>query len=611
MSTTLATAWNSKHRVRAVVLASIVLFYLAPQLLGDSAFKMGQYEVILCFIVVAVALNLAMGYAGQYLMGITAVFACGGYGAAIVAQHHPAHVGLLAMCVISVVFAAATGMIIGLPALRIGGFYLAIVSLFAAVAVPTLAVQWQYVGANSGIALFLVPGFAPTLAGEGLYLMFVSLVLASTFFCWAIVNSRVGHRFAVLETSDQLAAAVGVSGYRTKLLVILTSSALAGLAGGMYVYSQQFIAPSSTSVSLAILLVASVVIGGMGTLSGPIVGGIIVLGINQFLTSFQQYNGFVFGGSLLLFAVFLPHGLIPRLRSRRARAAELLPVEDVVPDEAAPAKHGVDQDGMDAPVSVEGELIVHQATRSFGGIAALDHVDVTVKRGTIHGLIGSNGSGKTTLLNLICGFYSLDEGDVMIDGDDLSSRPYRVTRSRVARTFQTPKLMLKATALANVIPAAELRIRCTGIESVLRLPRGRRASRKARERAMAALDEVGLASIADELAGSLPHGTRRLVELARAIAMEPHYLLLDEPAAGLSVRELDQLVVNVLGLAQAGVGVLLIEHNVPTVLEIAQEVTVLHQGKCIFSGSPSELVADAEVANAFLGVDLEQLEVTP
>jgi branched-chain amino acid transport system ATP-binding protein/branched-chain amino acid transport system permease protein len=628
----------------AIPVALIVVLYIVPQLGGSSQFRLGEYEEVLSFLVIAVALNIAMGYGGQYILGITAVFAVGAYGAILVAKYHPQGIGLLAMCVIGAAIGGVAGMIIGLPALRVGGFYLALVSLFAALAIPTVAQKWAFVGADTGIPLYAVLGYSPKLSGELLYVIVVSLVLLATLFSWALVHSRVGHRFVALHTSEQLATSIGITAYRTKLLAIGISSVLAGAAGGIYVYTQQFFAPGSSSVNFAVLLLAGMVIGGGGSITGPLIGGAIILGINQFFTSLQQYNGIVFGVLLLLFAIFLPNGLLARLnvvgerlginpprgfgvpggRAPIEAAPAGMTAAVVAPTVATPAvpvngsgsgaglnAHAARQLPPWPPVIGAGEpgaLVVEGARRSFGGVTAVDNVDLTVKRGQIHGLIGSNGSGKTTLLNLISRFYSLDAGQISIGSVRLDDKPpHAVARAGIARTFQSPKLMLRETALENVIPAVELRVRCLGLESVLRLPRGIRVNRQARAEALEILETLGLHHVLAQEASALPHGTRRLVELARAIALRPSFVLLDEPAAGLSPVELELLAEVCQNLARSGVGVLLIEHNVPMVLSIADTVTCLHQGKTLFQGTPEELRANTSVASVFLGID-EPLE---
>ena len=623
----------------AIPAALIIVLYIVPQLGGSSQFRLGEYEEVLSFLVIAVALNIAMGYGGQYILGITAVFAVGAYGAILATKYHPQGIGLLAMCMIGAVIGGVGGMIIGLPALRVGGFYLALVSLFAALAIPTVAQKWAFVGADTGIPLYAVLGYSPKLSGELLYVIVVSLVLLATLFSWALVHSRVGHRFVALHTSEQLATSIGITAYRTKLLAIGISSVLAGAAGGIYVYTQQFFAPGSSSVNFAVLLLAGMVIGGGGSITGPLIGGAIILGINQFFTSLQQYNGIVFGVLLLLFAIFLPNGLLARLNVLGERLGINLPRGFGVPGGRAPTAAATGGAAaavaaLAAPVNGSGPgtglaaqparqlpawppvigagdsgaLVVEGARRAFGGVTAVDNVDLTVKRGQIHGLIGSNGSGKTTLLNLISRFYSLDAGQIRIGSVRLDDKPpHAVARAGIARTFQSPKLMLRETALENVIPAVELRVRCLGLESVLRLPRGIRVNRQARAEALEILETLGLHHVLAQEASSLPHGTRRLVELARAIALRPSFVLLDEPAAGLSPVELELLAEVCQNLARSGVGVLLIEHNVPMVLSIADTVTCLHQGKTLFQGTPEELRANTSVASVFLGLD-EPLE---
>jgi branched-chain amino acid transport system permease protein len=623
----------------AVPAALIIILYLVPQLFGGNAFRVGEYEEVLSFLVIAVALNIAMGYGGQYILGITAVFAVGAYSAVLAAKYHPQGIGLLAMIVIAAVAGAVSGLVIGLPALRVGGFYLALVSLFAALAIPTVAQHWNFVGGDTGIPLYAVLGFAPKISGEGLYAIVVTLVLLATLFSWALVHSRIGHRFVALETSEQLASSIGISAYRTKLVAIVISSTMAGAAGGIYIYSQQFFAPGSSSVNFAILLLAGLVIGGTGTITGPLIGSAIILGLNQFFTAFQNYNGIVFGVLLLLFAIFLPDGLMARIEvlservgirppagggpaASRAAASPASAAEAPALTPTDSAARTLGSQSVKAAIAAlpswppvigtenDGPLIIEGARRSFGGVTALDGLDLTVERGTVHGLIGSNGSGKTTLLNLISGFYALDAGEIRIGAKRVSGGPsHAVARAGIARTFQSPKLMLRETAVENVIPAVELRVRCLGAESLLRLPRGIAANRTAKNESLEILEALGLHKILDQTASTLPHGTRRMVELARAIALRPSFVLLDEPAAGLSHAELDLLTAVIEHLASCGVGVLLIEHNVPMVLSIASQITALHQGKLLFRGTPDELRADRSVASAFLGID-EPLEAS-
>jgi ABC-type branched-subunit amino acid transport system ATPase component/ABC-type branched-subunit amino acid transport system permease subunit len=591
----------------------VLLFYLVPVLFGDASFRMQGYEEVISFLVVLVALNVVMGVAGQFLIGITAIFSVGAYAAAVVAEHYPTQTGLILMCLIGGVAGGIGGLIIGLPSLRVGGFYLALVSLFAALVIPTVAAQWSFVGGTSGIELYAVTGFNPKLSGYWLYFTCLTILFATILFGWALVRSRVGHRFLALGSSEELASSLGISNYRAKLLAILISSVIAGIGGAMYVYTQQFFAPTSTSPQFAIYLLAGLVIGGSGTTWGPLIGGALVLGFYQFFTGASQWNELIFGSVLLVFAVYLPNGLMARLKAFNMRVG-ISPKPMEVAETPA-----VDEAPKQLPdwypivgASESGALRLESVRRAFGGVIAVNGVDLECERGTIHGLIGSNGSGKTTLLNLISGFYKLDDGKILVGDERLDVHPPdAATRLGISRTFQTPKLMFGQTALQNVVPAVEVRLRCFGAESVLRLPRGIRVNRQARSQALDVMESLGLHAYAQAPADLLPHGTQRLVELARSVAMRPSFVLLDEPAAGLSPTELDLLIEAIKNLASSGVGVLLIEHNVPMVLRIADRVTVMHQGTCIFRGTPDELRSNTDVASAFLGADEETMLEAP
>ena len=616
----------------SVIVAAALLI---PLLRHTHSFTLTLYDGIAAMIVVVVGLNIAMGMAGQFLLGIVAVFAVAGYATAWTVAHHPGTANLFVMCCIGAVSGALGGLVIGLPALRVGEFYLALVSLFAAIVVPSVAGEWSTLGGTGGMTLITLN---PSLHGMTLYATFVGIVLLLSLFAWSLQRSTVGRRFATLAASEQLAEGLGISGYRTKLLGSVLGSLVAGIAGAMYVYSQLYFGPTSGGfgggANLATLLLAALVIGGTGTIAGPVIGGILILGLNQFLNGFKDWTGVVFGGLLVIFSVFVPQGItaelqrvadqlgigwVPRSRSHSPSTApsgvrqgdtEPAIVHTSVGDrttEVLPSASSTQQAGAGIAGTESAPLEVVGVSRAFGGVQAVDQVDLTVGPGSIHGLIGSNGSGKTTLLNLICGYYRVDSGEIRIGGLRLTGRsPHVISRLGVARTFQTPKLIPGKSVVENVMPAAERDLAVTGPESVFRLPRGIKAARQSREGAMAALERVGVGQFADQPAGVLPHGTRRLVEVARAVALKPRYFLVDEPAAGLSPAEADQVVEALTWIAAEGVGVLLIEHNVPLVLAIADQVTVMHQGSRLFLGTPNELKADQQVAGAFLGIDITE-----
>jgi branched-chain amino acid transport system permease protein len=590
--------------------AAVTLLVVAlPALTSSSAYRLTQYEYILALVVLAVSLNMITGFAGQLALGPSAVFAVSGYATAVVANHFPSETGLVVMAVVGCAGGALTGLVIGLPSLRVGGFYLAMVTLFAALAVPVVAGQMQLTGGSSGISLIANIQFNRHLNGWSLYEACVGVTIVVVLASAAVLHSRIGRRFAVLRTSEELASSVGVSPYRTKLLAFVLGSAFGGLAGALYVYSQQFMSPDSASVTTSIYVLAACVVGGLGTVAGPVVGGLLVFGLNQFLGGLAQYQGIIFGFLLLAFVIGARDGIVGTIAGARSRLVPGAADPAAGPPPAAPvtesrlAQDAARATGRGEQGTLGARLVVSAATRAFGQVLAVDSVDLTVRAGTVHGLVGSNGSGKTTTLNLICGYTRLDSGRVELDGARLDGRAAdEIARRGVARTFQTPKLVAGLTVLENLLPAVDPDARLLDISSALRLPAGRRWDKAARGRARDALEVTGIAEWENEVAEHLPHGTRRIVEVARALLLRPRFVLLDEPAAGASPRELEMLARAIRATAQAGVGVLLVEHNIPFVLDLADELTVLHQGRRLAGGPPS-ILRDPAVASVFLGED--------
>jgi branched-chain amino acid transport system permease protein len=427
-----------------------------------------------------------------------------------------------------------------------------------------------------------------------------------------------------------LAASLGVVGFRTKLLAFVLSAWPAGIGGALYVYTQQFFVPSSASANLSIYVLAACVIGGFGTILGPVVGSLVVFGLNQFLGSLQQWQDIVFGVLLASFAILCPEGIVGLIdgsAGRPGRIPAALDVRRLFRDRQVAIDHGEQRPRranrrptevaltsnklsaeLPTPDST-GNLELRGVVRSFGGVKAVDTVDLSLKRGTVHALIGSNGSGKTTILNLISGFYRVGGGEIELGSQRLDTRSAaRVARLGVGRTFQAPKLITRQTLLQNVQAAAAMTVGGDDVSSVLRLPGGIRSARRARALALEAIAEVGLSDHANDPISRLPHGLRRLGEVGRSLAMNPGVLLLDEPAAGLTHSELERLHDVIRRAADRGVAVLLVEHNVPFVFRLADEVTVLHLGKVIAHGPPDEIRADAKVAQAFLGSQVELID---
>lgn len=610
---------NRRKMIGAIVLLAAGL--LAPMVVGTDSYHLAQLEYIGSLIMIAIGLDIVTGFAGQLSLGPGAVFAISGYAVVIYANHFPGDSNIALLCVIGVVVAVVAGLLAGMPSLRVGGFYLAMTTLFLALLVPDVAQDLSWTGADQGISLVSNINFTQSPSGMGLYVLTIIIVALVGVAAWGLLYSNLGHRFLTLRTSEDLAASLGIQAYRTKLLAFVLSSVPAGLAAAFYVYTQQFFTPDSAPTNLSIYLVAGCVIGGFGTVAGPIVGAALVLALQTFLGSLDEYQGIIFGVALIAVIALIPDGIIATPLWRRALNAVIrkrAPEEEITiaaaTDDlfslsgvmhAKPLTNGAAANGTAAAVEVDSNippLVVTGAAKSFAGVVAVDGVDLTVKPGTIHALIGPNGSGKTTTLNLISGFYRLDKGTIELGGERIDGHGAAlVAKNGIGRTFQTPKLLTDKDVAYNVIVAADSTTKTTGFESVLRLPRGRRAAKESRARALECLAAVGLEEVAGELAGKMSHGVQRLIEVARVMAIKPNFYLLDEPAAGLSAYEVEIMKSVVRQLAASGAGVLLVEHNLPLVLDLADEITVLHRGQVLAYGGPTEVANNDEVARVYLG----------
>jgi branched-chain amino acid transport system permease protein len=578
---------------RGAVAVLLVVGIILPYILGQDVFELGQLEYILALAMMAVGLNIVLGFAGQLFLGPTGLFGISAYMAAYLANHYQVAQSLIAMCLVGVVASAIVAGLVALPALRISDFYLGMVTLFLALLIPTVFSRINAFGASTGISLILNPTFVQHPGGMTLYEIGIAMLVVITAYSWLIRASRLGRQLAAIRSDAVLATSVGISPYRTKLISFLLAAIPCGIAGGYYVFSQQFISPGSVPATLSIYVLAGVVIGGSGTIVGPIIGIALLIGASQYLGIFQTYQGVIFGLLLVLVAIAMPEGLIGFARQlwRRARPGSGLGQLADEPPAQAP-----DSDRPARPAVVASDV-----RKAFGGVQALDGVSITLRAGHVHAVVGPNGSGKTTLLNLISGYYQLDSGEIHVGDARIDhQRPEQTARRGIGRTFQTPKLLLKEPAFQNIMIGADQAAGAPLWRAVCRTPAGRAADRAARARARWCVDAVGL-RLADLDKQVIPHGHQRLLEVARVLAASPDYIFLDEPAAGLSIAEVAELKRAVAAATAAGIGVLLVEHNLPIVFEIADEVTVLHQGRVIANGTPADIGANEEVARVYLG----------
>jgi branched-chain amino acid transport system permease protein len=577
-------------RFRLTAFPYLVIFAAAAALplAGDDYVVLIATRAAVYWVLVS-GLNLVVGFAGQLAIGWVSLLTIGAYTTSVVVAR--GWLGPLPALVVAGVAGALAGAAIGLPALRLRTFYFAMATLGFATIVTQVALAWTDVtGGGIGIAGPAFP--APLDSQVGFYLFCLALAAVCTWMTLNIAGSRFGRALVGLRDAEVAAEAMGVSKARLLVTVFLFSGALAAVAGGLFAMLQSYITPDAFTFDLSVLFFIAILIGGRGSVLGPLLGVILLTILPEAAAPLVVWSTFLYAALLLVIVIALPGGIADLLDQRRRR--KLPEDRQIVPRPELVA-------GLITRLPGSPALIVSGLRLSFGGVRAIDGLDLELRPGQVHGLIGPNGSGKTTTLNVISGFYEPQDGGVRIGDAPLSGRPQSRAALGVARTFQTPRAIGEASVLENVMIGGTVEGRASFAECMLALPRHWRDETMLRAQAERCLKIVGLEALADERADRLQHSELRFIEIARALMLRPAFLLLDEPAAGLSTTEITRLGALIGAIRAAGCGVLLVEHHVDLIFDVCDRVTVLNLGRELAAGSPAEIRAHKEVVSAYLG----------
>jgi branched-chain amino acid transport system ATP-binding protein len=567
-----------------------ILLALAAAALAFAALA-DQYTLFLLIIgaltvIVGVGLNVLMGLTGLVSFGHVGFYAIGAYATAALSVK--LGWSFWWTLPVSVVATGVLGALLGLVALRVKGPYLAMVTIAFGFVVEFTAVEWEHVtGGQNGLMNIPYPTLAGWSIGErGVAVAAIVLMLVALVLYKLMVRSSWGLAMRAVRDSEIAAGSMGVNPLVVRTLAFTVSAVLAGIAGSFYAVTTTFVTPSAFAFFQSILFVLAVVIGGSGRTYGPVIGAAIVVALPELLSGLAEYRILLFG--VLLFAVlrFAPSGVAGALAQRwgRAQAEE-------------PAQAPVSATLLVATGTTKQALAVDTLGISFGGLRAVSDVSTRMEPGQVTSIIGPNGAGKTTLLNLICGFYRPTTGSVRLGSVPLAGEPaFRVARAGIARTFQTPQLFEQMSVLENLLVAMQ----GGALAKPLQDPAAA-ASGAAVHQARALLDYVGYHGSLQRMAGDLAHIDKRLLEIARALALRPNVLMLDEPAAGLNHSDKLALAKLLRTIADAGLAVVLIEHDMTLVMGISDRIVVLDAGKRLAHGRPEEVRADKAVIDAYLG----------
>jgi len=558
------------------------------------AFVNGHYLTLFTFAAVyligAMGLNVLTGYMGIISIAHGALVCVGAYATAIATVNYGWNFWPAAG--LSTLVGLGFSVLLGLPALRLSSWYFVLITIAFTLVVPAMLVEWRdFTGGYAGVIGIPSPMIGPLQDQTG---FFVILVAVAALLWWIIanlVNSRIGWALHALRDGNIGAQANGISSARMRLFAFAFSGACAGLAGAFYAAAKIVVTPEEFSFEFSILFLFIVVLGGPGRLAGPLFGVLAFYVLPELLTALREYRMIVFGFGLLAFSVFLPAGLaggVDQVGRRRSRKAMVGAPTGRLKHEAEP---------------VEGaSLTIANLRKQFGGLKALDDVTLNVEPGSIHVIVGPNGSGKTTLLNVVSGFYPANGGTIKLDGAELlGMAPEQIAKLGVQRTFQTPKLLGDLSVLENTCFGAYTREKASGFEIALSLPRAVREKREITREAHQLLSLVGLDGMAHLPAAELTHGQQRLAEIARALMARPRLILLDEPAAGLSMGELDRLGDLLKEIRRLGMTLVMVEHHIELVANVADHVTVLDQGRILAAGTSEEVFNNEAVINAYMG----------
>ena len=537
------------------------------------------------FAIAVFGLSVVLGLCGQINLAQAAFFGFGAYAVGLgTSDYHLSYwLCLAGGCVIALL----AGAFLGMSTLRLGGHYLAMVTISFQQIVTLVLINsiWLTHGPD-GVSRI---GRPDLFQSSQSYLAFCVAMLGIVGYAvWHLADTRLGRAMRAVRDNELAAGVAGVDVFRTKVSAFALSAVLGGLAGGLFAGGFAYVSPDQFSFAESVVFLTMSLLGGVASPIGSAIGTGLLILIPEWLRFLKSVPGLylaIYGLSVILIIRYMPDGIwgffnlaTERWRSKVASRA------------AGPALQL-------APATVGGDIVlsVKGLSKHFGGLKAVDNVDIDVRRGGVHALIGPNGSGKTTTLNVLSGLYKATSGKVMLDGTDITDKPpHQRAAAGLGRTFQNIRLFRSMTALENVIVGAERpgnTLTGKGDEEALTA------------RAMSALTFVGLAARANELISSFSYGHQRLIEIARALAANPTLLLLDEPAAGLNSSEKLELHALLKRIAAQGLTILIIDHDMTLVSEAAQHITVLNFGKRIADGESLAVLRHPDVVSAYLGTE--------
>ena len=579
-------------------LIGIAVLYFFPQIVEKSSnpsFYLQVVSVAACSAILTISLNICMGYGGLLSLMHTGIQMVGGYAIAILVIKQGWN-GWIAL-IFSVFAGALFAMLVILLSLRATYLYFGMISLaMNLLAMEAFKQGKEFTGGYEGLFGLFPPGIPSGMMSENTFYLFVISFLLLVYIVQRnLVFSGFGRNTMALRESSETATSLGISPNTHRIKVFGISGAIAGLAGGLFSIQIGFAAPEIGDLNSGLIFFVGLFLGGVGTLAGPVLGVALVALFDFLIRGTAQYKSLILGAILLGTMIVMPRGIVGTYRASRYGSPRS---REVMPGEADNFHLDIDVKNV-----TKGEVLLeaHDVVKHFGGVHAVDGISVQFKAGEVHGIIGPNGSGKSTLISAMTSYHELTSGRVTLLGAEADKKPFKVARDGVTRVFQIPHLFERVSVLDNVLTGMYRRDKYNIFDAILRTPRYLKANSRSVAEAKALLSLAGMLGMEELAAGSISHGQKRLLEVIRAVATEPKILILDEPATGLTQDEMHSLTSLIRTLAAGGMCVVLIEHNVAFLMDLADIVTVIQSGKVIAEGTPKEVQKNERVLEAYLG----------
>ena len=610
---------NKKVKSYTLNISALVILYVFLSLLISTGsinnYVSGVIITIGIAVIMAVSLNLTTGLLGQLALGHAGFMSIGGYTAALITKAMTETSFALSLPIALIaggLMAALFGLIIGMPALRLKGDYLAIITLGFGEIIRVVIENLSFTGGASGLSRItrMSRAFSSDTNVSGaiqfsIVFWVMVIIIASIY---TLGRSRHGRAIISIRENEVAAEATGIPTTYYKLFAFTLAAFFAGIAGGLYAHQIGMLSPKTFGFNKSIEYLVMVVLGGMGSITGSIISSAVLVALPEFLRGFSEWRLVIYSTLLIIMMLFRPSGLMGTKEFSLIQtwdgAGRWLKKTLGIKKRQAKMPYTPHYDVWEDSIVVETKNLGIR----FGGLVAAEGINLNLRNNEIVGLIGPNGAGKTTVFNMLTGVYAPTEGEIILLSKSINGMStHEITKNGIARTFQNIRLFKSMTVLENIKVAFHTRMQYSPISGIVRGSAYQTEEMGIDIRARELLRVFDMEDVAHAQADSLPYGQQRKLEICRALACNPKVLLLDEPAAGMNPIETAELMATIKIIRnQFSVAILLIEHDMKLVMGICERIYVLNYGRVIAHGSPAEIGKNPEVIAAYLGTPEEE-----